>query len=67
MVSKHLPVIFTALFNIDNKELMQIASKLDDIVPLYFGLKMGRWKVGPELLEIKPIRRIVPDLLFFPN
>lgn len=63
MVCEHLDVVFTALLDIDNDDLLEPKSELDQVVP--FG-KAGHFARGPrmpERAEGKPIARVVHDIL----
>jgi hypothetical protein len=60
---EHLPVIFTAFFDVDDEELLQPKGKLYNVVPFHSRLKEWAGKLGPELFAVKPIFRVVENVL----
>lgn len=64
MVSEHLPMVLTTLFNMDNNELLQPECPLDQQVALHETTELAVGPAGPELRHIQPVRRIVVDVLF---
>ena len=56
MVCEHLSVIIAALFDVDDKKLLQPESDLYKVVPFDKCSDVASWKVGPHFVQIEPVR-----------
>lgn len=63
MVCEHLPVVFPAVLNIDDDNLLDPECELCEIVPLHGSSHISCGKVGPELTEVEPVFGCDEDVL----
>lgn len=63
MVCKHLPMIFPPFLNVHHDDLLHPESKLYEVIPLEESTHFPVGPVGPELAQIKPMIRMVHDIL----
>jgi hypothetical protein len=63
VVSKHLPVVLTALLNVDDNHLLQPERPLAEKVSLHDPIKLAVGPVGPEVLHAHVVRRGAVDVL----
>jgi hypothetical protein len=63
VMGKHLPVVFSALFDVDDEELVHPKGELDNVVPLDARLKSGVRESRPELFEIEPVVGSIENVL----
>jgi hypothetical protein len=63
VVGKHLPVVFSPFFNIDNEDLLEPKCKLSEIVPFQESRHGSCREVGPNLSEVEPIFGVITEVL----
>jgi hypothetical protein len=56
VVCEHQPMILAALFDVDDKELLQPEGDLYEVVPFDESSDVASWKVGPHFAQIGPVR-----------
>lgn len=63
VMSKHLPVVLTALLNVNDNHLLQPESPLAEKVRLHDSIKLAVGPVSPEVLHAHVVRRGAVDVL----
>lgn len=64
VVCEHLRVVLALLLNVNNKDLLNPETPLDEIVPLEHALDFPEWPALPDSVQVKPEFRVVHDVLF---
>lgn len=63
VVAQHLPVIFTALLDMDDENLLKPETKLGQLIKLGQATELTVRPVRPEILHIQPCGRCVVEIL----
>lgn len=63
MMSKHLPMVLSPLFNVNDDDLLYPECKLYEVVPFEQAAHLPVRPVGPKLAQVKPVFRVVHDIL----
>lgn len=63
MVYEHLPVVFTAVLDVDDQYLLQPKRQLHQVVTFEESGDAVPWELGPKLLQIQPIIRFIHEIL----
>ena len=59
MVREHLVVIFSALLDVEDKDLLQPERHLHEIVPLELSAGLPKGPAGPHLVHVKEIGAVI--------
>jgi hypothetical protein len=63
MVGEHLPVVLTALFDVDDNDLVHPKRQLAEHVAFHEAAQLPIGPVGPQILQVHPARRRVVYVL----
>ena len=63
MMRDHLPMVFPSFLDVDHDNLLHPKSKLYEVIPFEQAAHFPVRPIGPELAQIKPVVRIVHDIL----
>lgn len=63
MVGEHLVVVLPPLLNVDDENLLKPKGQLEETVELEIARNITSRPVCPDLAEIKPVFRMIPNML----
>lgn len=63
MVHEHLQVVFALLFDVDDEDLLEVESPLDEVVELEQAIDFPVGPALPDAVDIEPEVRVVGDVL----
>ena len=63
MMCEHLPMIFSSLLNVDDKDLLQPKRELDQVIPLEQPIHFSVGPVSPHVPQLEPVLGIVHEIL----
>ena len=63
VMSEHLPVILPSLLNLDDHDLLQPESKLDQYVPFQGGNNVSCRPISPHISQVEEVVRLIVEVL----
>lgn len=65
MVGEHLCVVFPALLDVDNEDLLDPESQLYEVVPFERSGHLSRRPSCPDFGIVEPVNGVIPEVLWF--